>query len=177
MKLKLFLICTLLLVGCTGPKYEKEDIIAVLEGAEVTVEDVLWQYSLEKEEEKIINWYLKQEIVIQESQARGITVSEDEIDEIKQELFPGSKPPERYEYLDDKSFYEQQAALLGVSPEEYYEIWEGITLTKQAYVEKYIDEKLGGPTEEEVDLWAQKIDEHIDELFDTYKKEGKLVIK
>ncbi|WP_088102865.1 hypothetical protein [Halalkalibacter urbisdiaboli] len=176
MKLRLFLLCAVLMTACTGQKYEKEDTIAVLNGEEIKVEDVLWQFSLEKETENIINMYLKQEVVIQESKDKGITVSEDEVVEKIQALFPSSEPIDRFEFIDDKTFYEQQASLLGVSSVKYFEVWEDITYTKQAYVEKYIDKKIGEPTEEDLESWGQMIDEHINELFDTYKREGKLEI-
>ncbi|MEC5425765.1 hypothetical protein QGM71_20055 [Virgibacillus sp. C22-A2] len=147
MKLRLFIICTILLTACTGQNFEKEDIVAVLDGNEIILEEILWQYSLgEKPEDRIID-YLKQEVVIREAKYRGVTVTEEEIEERKQLQIPNSNANERFEVIEEKEFYEGQASILEVSPEEYYEVW------------------------------GQEIDEHINELFDEYKEEEKLIMK
>ncbi|MDQ0298082.1 hypothetical protein J2S78_000490 [Salibacterium salarium] len=171
--MKFLLIFIILLVGCTGPEYEKEETIAVLEGEEITAEDVLWQSSLEKEPEDIIKSYLKQEVVIKEAKNMEITVSEKEVEERVQEEFPGADLTRRFEAYGNKDFYREQASLLGVSPEEYYETWEEINYTRGLYWDKYFNEKFGEPTEKNLESWTKKVDEHGDELFNAYKKEGK----
>ncbi|KAA0542431.1 hypothetical protein FZW96_21335 [Bacillus sp. BGMRC 2118] len=178
MKIRLFILCTFLLTACTGNQFEREDIVAELNGNEIKVEDILWQYSLDENPEAIVLDYLKQEVVIQEAKDKGITVTEEEIEERKQAMFPNSNANDRFEVFDEKEFYEKQAAILEVTPEHYYKVWEANTYTKQEYVEKYIEMNFGEPTDDEdVDVWGQEIEKHIKELFDKYKNEGKLITK
>ncbi|PAV28536.1 hypothetical protein CIL05_16510 [Virgibacillus profundi] len=175
-KLNILLFCTILLAACTDQEYEKEDVVAILNGDEIKIKEILWQYSLDEDPENSIYNYLKQEIVILEAEDSGITVSKEEIEEKKQLVYPNSDPVERFEVIEEQEFYEKQASLFDVSPEEYYEIWEDNTYTKQLYVEKYIDEIIGEPSDD-FETWGQEVDEHINNLFEEYKEDKKLIIK
>ena len=121
---------------------------------------------------------MKEEIVILEAKDMGITVSDEEVEESKQFMLPDSEASERFEMEENKEFYGTQASLLGVAPEDYYEVWEDKTYKRGAYLDRYFDTMFGEPVEEDdAKLWEQKINKHLDELFETYKENGKLTIK
>ncbi|ADU32253.1 hypothetical protein [Evansella cellulosilytica] len=172
------LIVAFLLVACSERTFEKDETVAILNGNEIKVEDLLLYTSLEENAEEIILSHLKLKVVAEEAKSMGMTVTEEELDEAKQGIYPGSTPQERYEMLPSTEFYEQQAAILGLSTEEYYEIWEDKTQTISAYLGKYIYYKFGdindSETEEEVKEWEDKANKHLNELFELYKKEGML---
>ncbi|MBU8907464.1 hypothetical protein [Desertibacillus haloalkaliphilus] len=179
MKIKvLFISVSLMFIAaCADQGYEKEDTAAILNGEEITYEDILWQYSLTANIEDTVIGYLKQEIVILEAQDMGIVVSDEEVEENKRLLFPGSGVSERYQKLEDKQFYEEQASLLGVSPEDYYEVWEEKAYRSQAYMNKYIEKNFGTPAEgDDGEAWGQQINDHIDQLFHDYIESGELII-
>ncbi|MDQ0252762.1 hypothetical protein J2S74_000134 [Evansella vedderi] len=169
------------IAACSDQGFEKEDTAAILNGEEMKYEDIMVQFSVDENREETVINYLKQEIVILEAREMGITVSDEEVEESKKAIFPGSDASERYKMIENKElyeFYEQQASLLGVSPEEFFEAWEERTYQIQAYVEKYIDAKFGYPDKgEDVDEWGQKIDDHLDKLLKNYKEDGRLIIK
>ncbi|MFA9558274.1 hypothetical protein ACERII_13280 [Evansella sp. AB-rgal1] len=172
------LIFILFFVACSEQDYEKEDIAAVLNGEEITYEEIMWQFSLEDDLEKWVTAYLKQEIFIIEAKTQGITVTDEEKEERKEGMFPGTTASERYELMETKELFDSQATLLGVTPKEYYEVWEDKSHRAQAYIDKYIDEIFGRPTEgDDVDKWGQEIDEHIEDLFNDYIETGKLEMK
>ena len=180
MKLKFIflLIVSLFITACSGQKIDKEATVAILQGEEIKVKDILWQFSLEGNAEDIMKAYLKLEIVLLEAKEMGITVSEKEIEEDKQGRFPGSDVNERYKLSDDKEFFQTQASRLGISPEEYFVGWEDRTFRSQAYLEQYIDTKFGYPDEnEDFEKWGQKLDFYFEELFNKYIEDGRLIIK
>ncbi|MBB5172391.1 hypothetical protein [Texcoconibacillus texcoconensis] len=181
MKITFWLFGAILLASCTGPSYETDDTVAFLDNEEITVEDVMVQYSIEEGGEDVIEGFLKQEVVVQEAKDMGITVSDEEIEESKQAMMPGSEVSERYEALEDQSdqtFYERQASALDMVPEEYFEVWEDKTYTSQAYMDKYISETFDEPaSEEDAEAFADDVNDHIDALFEEYQEDGRLVVE
>lgn len=180
MKVKfLFLLLILLsITACSEQKMDKEVTIAILEGEEIKVKDILWQFSLEENAEDIMKAYLKLEIVLLEAKEMGITVSEKEIEESKQVMNPGSNVSERYKQSIDKEFYQSQASRLGISPEEYFAGWEDRIFRTQSYMNQYIDTLFGYPDDNEsIDEWGQNIDQYLEELFNRYIEDGRLLIK
>ncbi|AOM84484.1 hypothetical protein [Salisediminibacterium beveridgei] len=168
----------ILFTACQSPNYDKDEVIAELNGEEIKVEEVLWQFSLEEDPEDMMTHFLKQEIMLLEAKDMGIVVSEEEIEESKQAIFPDTEAAERYELTDDKDFHEKQASKLDISPEEYFEAREERMYKVQAYTEKYIEAEFGYPSDsDEIDEWGEKIDSHFESLFDRYKEDGKLIIK
>ncbi|MDQ0253543.1 hypothetical protein J2S74_000915 [Evansella vedderi] len=96
----------------------------------------------------------------------GIVVTEKEIEERKEAMFPDSKASERFEENEFKEFFEQ-AAILGVSSEEYFKVWEDISITTVAYMDQYVYENFGEPANpEDIEFGNQKVNEHIDSLFE-----------
>lgn len=184
MKFKLLFICFILLSACTGTSYESEDVIAVLKGQEIKGKDILALYPLN---DKQIEIYIKEEIIVIEAKNMGIQVSQDEIESIKNSLYPGLNKSEILQNIPEsnRQFYEEQAAALDITPEEYYEIWSDKHYSRDAYIQKYINEKFFNPaTAEGVDLMKQEnsnklnkeIEKHLEELIDLYKKNGDLII-
>ncbi|WP_332633050.1 hypothetical protein [Halalkalibacter flavus] len=176
MKFKFLIICLILLTACSGTNYDNEDVIAVLKGEEIKAKDILSQYSLE---DKNIEIYIKEEIIILEAKSKGIAVSEQEIQENKKMLFPGADTGEILKIIPDKDkeFYEKQAAVLGISPEEYFDIWNDAYHSRDAYIQKYIVQKFGEPTSvEDGELLSEDIDDHINKLLSSYKENGELIL-
>ncbi|WP_027963586.1 hypothetical protein [Halalkalibacillus halophilus] len=179
MKILMVLLFTIFLAACSQPKYEKEDVVAILDGEEITAEEVLWQYPLndEQSEEHIKN-YLKEEILVKEAIERGITVSEQEIEESKQAMAPEADVEMRYEiHSEENDFYDNQADTLDVSPITFYEIWEDRIYTNQLYIDEYINELFGEPEDDKGEQWGRNIDNHVDDLYDEYLEEGRLILK
>lgn len=181
MKLKMFLLFLIIfLVACSEQDYEKDDVVAILNEKEIKIEDILWLYSLEENTEERIIGYLKLEVLIQEAKNIGITITEEEIEDRKLAIFPKSTASERFEESDNKEFLEKQASILGVTPEKYFEVWEDNSHRAGAYIVKYVFEIFDEPNDaehiQEIEAWDQKVNEHIDDLFQRYKDEGKLII-
>lgn len=178
MKPKLLLLLIIFLVACTSQEYNKGDTVAVLDGREIKVEDILWLYSLEENTEERIVSYLKQTVLVQEAKNMGITLIEEEVEESKQAIFPGYTAIERFEENKNKEFYRKQASILGVSPEEYYEVWENTSYTAAGYMDQYINQVFGEPDSvEHAEWWNKMVNEHYDEVFERYKSEEILEIK
>jgi len=175
------------MVSCSGEKYTSDDVIAILDGEAITGLDIMARYQLE---DKFIKMYLQEEVVIAEAKDRGLVVSDEELIEKKQALFPGATPNEIYQMLDETEFYEKQAAILGMKPVEYYEMWHDTYYYREAYFQKYVEEffetpnySIDGLSEEEIEdlmeegqKWGRKIEAHIEELFALYQEDGRLIL-
>jgi hypothetical protein len=115
--------------------------------------------------------YFKEEIIIVEAQKLGITINQQGIDYMKKLYYPG------IDQEGDTEFFETQAAQLEMSVEEYYELWTTTYLTRDGYLQEYIEKNFEAPTtEEEARIWREDIDTHINDLVDEYKRSGQLVI-
>lgn len=178
------LLSLLVVTGCSNAGYDLDEVVAVLEGEEIKAKDVLTLYPVDDEG---IRNYVLGEVLVQESKNMGIFISEEEIENNKMALYPGLEPQEIYESLPEegKAFYEEQAEVLNVTPEEYYEIWLDVHHTHSAYIQAYINKVIfNSELEEEFDLMApedlemmdQRIDDHMDELVELYKQSGKLTV-
>ena len=179
MKSLIFMMAGLFLFSaCHSPNYEKDDVVAELNSEEIKVEDVLWQFSLEENPEDAMTDYLKQEILLLEAKDRGIVVSEEEIEESIEAIYPDADASERYALTDDQAFHEAQAEKLGISPEDYFEGREYRLHRTQAYTETYIEAEFGYPADsEDVHEWGEEIERHLERLFDKYLEDGQLIIK
>lgn len=170
MKLNVYLycLCIIFLVSCSEQGYDKSKVIASLKGDEVKVSDVLTQYPVEN---KYIEIYLKEEIVIREAKNRGISITEKEIKELKGLLYPIDQPSQ----IED--FHRKQADLIGITDEEYFEIWSTTYIERNEYIQAYIKSEFGEPSSEnEVDKWGSSVQSHIDELFAEYQENKELII-
>jgi hypothetical protein len=164
----LYCLYIIFLVSCSEPGYDKNEVIASLKGEEIQISDVLTQYPVE---DKYIEIYLKEEIVIREAKNRGIFIPEQEIEELKGLLYPGDEPSQ----IED--FHRKQADLLGITAEEYFEIWSKTYLERNEYIQAYIKSEFGEPSSEnEVDKWGSSVQSHIDELFAEYQENKELII-
>jgi len=172
MKIKLsllFCVCFAFLTACTGQIYKKADVIAILNGKEIKAIDIMMQYRLE---DKFIENYLKEEIIICEAKKAGLSISEENIKTLK-ELYSSEKT----DLITD--FQREQAAALNMSVEEYYEIWLDTQLERSEYMQSYIFTTFGEPPTSinELDAFESEIDEHINYLFETYVNNGDLIIR
>jgi hypothetical protein len=132
------------------------------------VSDVLTQYPAE---DKYIEIYLKEEIVIREANNRGISITEQEIEELKGQLYPGDESSQ----IED--FHRKQAELIGITAEEYFEIWSTTYLERNEYIQAYIKSEFEEPSSEnEVGKWGSSVQSHLDELFASYQEDKKLII-
>lgn len=163
------IITAMFFSACGGEEAaELDDKVAEFQGEVIQAEDVLYQYSLSEDN---IAEFLKESAVVAEAQALGIEVSDSQIADRRDELYPG------LEEEDETDFFKQQAAELDVSLEEYFEDWADTFVERDLYLQLYAQEKFDNPqTEEELDAWSDKLETHIDELFADYKAEGEIVI-
>ncbi|MGD6831105.1 hypothetical protein ACQCT5_03010 [Sutcliffiella halmapala] len=164
----LYCVCIIFLVSCSEPGNDKNEVIASLKGEEIRVSDVLTQYPVEG---KYIEIYLKEEIVIREAKNRGISITEQEIKELKGLLYPSDQPSQ----IED--FHGKQADFIGITAEEYFEIWSTTYLERNEYIQAYIKSEFGEPSSENVeDKWGSSVQSHIDELFEDYQENKELII-
>lgn len=110
-----------ILVSCSEQGYDKNKVIASLKRDEVKVSDVLTQYPVE---DKYIEIYLKEEIVIREAKNRGISITEQKIKELKSLIYPSHQPSQ----IED--FHRKQGDLIGITADEYFEIWSTTNIFK-----------------------------------------------
>ncbi|WP_096202947.1 hypothetical protein [Bacillus sp. FJAT-45350] len=171
MKLKLFLfsfICIIFLVACSKQTYDKNEIIATLKGKEIKVSDILTQYPIENGH---IETFLKEEIVIHEAKNMGISVSQQRVKELKQSYYSSG------ELAKIEDFHKEQAEILGITAEDYFEIWSLTYLERNEYIQEYIKLKFDEPRSvEEAEKWGKAIENHINNLFTTYKDNDDLII-
>ncbi|SOC43706.1 hypothetical protein [Ureibacillus acetophenoni] len=157
------------LVACSEQTYDKNEVIATLKGEDIKVSDILTQYPIEDE---YIENFLKEEIVIHEAKNMGITVSDEKIEELKQTYYP------RGEFTIIEDFHKEQAEVLGITAEEYFEIWSLTYLKRNEYIQEYIKAKFNEPSSiEEGEKWGEEIEAHINNLFTHYKENRDLIIK
>lgn len=163
------------LIGCankdselTNTPTEKEDVVAILLGNEITKKDILTQYPLE---DRYIEVYLKEEIMMLEAKKQEIVVLQGAVDYLLKMLYPGLHTE------GDTQFFEEQAELLGMTPEEYYDMWSYKYVIRDSYLQHYIEKNFDEPTtEEEAKIWHQTIDQHFADLVEQYKQNGDLVM-
>lgn len=168
MKLKLSLfLCLFALIACSAQTDEKDDVIAILNGEEIMANDIMLQYPLE---DKHIENYLKEEIIISEAKKAGLSISEESLKTAK-EFYSN----EEFHLLTD--FQREQAKVLNMSVEEYYQIWLATHLERSEIMQSYVFTTFGVPIEEETDTLERIIEQHIDHLLETYIANGDLVIK
>jgi hypothetical protein len=168
MKFKLLLISFIsfvFLISCSERTYDKNEVIAIFEGTEIKVSDILTLYPVNDE---YIEIFLKEEIVIHEAKKLGITVSEQEMEEQRVMNYPS---------VQIEDFHKEQAEELGITAEEYLKIWSLSILERNVYVQKYIKFKFDEPSsDEEIENWGSEIEAHINNLFTTYKENKELII-
>ncbi|GEL06860.1 hypothetical protein [Salisediminibacterium halotolerans] len=158
----------LLLTGCNDTPAEMDDAVAEFQGKLVKAEDVAYQYSLSEEN---IADYLKEAAVVSEARSLGIEVSEEEVKDHRDKMYPGLAEE------SETAFFEKQADVLNIEPEEYYDDWAYKFVERNMYMQLYVQEKFANPqTEEEFDQWSEKLEAHINELFADYKAAGDIVI-
>ncbi len=165
-----FACCLILLVACSSfTSNGKEDVIAVLDGEDIKGKDILTQYQIE---DSYIEVYLKEEIVIHEAKKIGIEVSDEEVEERRLALYPS------LDMIENREFYELQAATLDVSAEEYFELWAKEYLMRNEYIQQYVSETFADPSDGDVGgvAWGQEINQHIHHLYLMYQEEEQLVI-
>ncbi|ADC49314.1 hypothetical protein BpOF4_06270 [Alkalihalophilus pseudofirmus OF4] len=177
------LLGLLFVTGCSNAGYDLDEVVAVFEGEEIQAKDVLTLYPLD--DEGIRNFVLG-EVLVQESKNMGIFIPKEEIESDKTALYPDLEAQEIYETLPEegKTFYEEQAEVLDVTPEEYYEIWLDAHHTHSAYIQAYINKVIYNSELEDIDymnpedleIMDQRVEEHMDELMELYKQSGKLTV-
>lgn len=174
MKIKflfLSLLAIFLLAACSDQasnKYDLDKIVATLNGKDITTRDIISQYPIT--EENIEN-YLKQEIIIDEAMNSGITVTKEYINELKETWYPNA------ESVEMENFNTKEADALGLTNEEYFDMWASTILERVEYFQAYIKTKFGEPSSnEEVEEWGKKIDSHVNNLYESYIENEKLII-
>jgi hypothetical protein len=175
MKFKVFilgLLSIVLLGACSDQDsekdYELDDIVATFNGYDITVKDIISQFSLTDEN---IENYLKQEIIIDEAKNTGFTVSEESIKQLKNMVYPNA------ESVDMKNFNAKEAKALGMTNDEYFDMWTLTYLTRNEYFQTYIKSKFGDPTSiEEGEEWGKEIESYINNLYDSYIENDVLII-
>ncbi|WP_394192045.1 hypothetical protein [Paenisporosarcina quisquiliarum] len=176
MKIKLLLFLSLLsfflLVACSDQTFENthelDYIVATLNGKDITTREIISQFSLTDEN---IEYYLKQEIVIDEAKNAGATVSKAYIKELKEILYPNA------ESVEMEKFNVKEADALGLTNDEYFDMWSLIYLERNEYFQTYIKSKFGEPASfEDGEEWGKEIESYINNLYESYIENQKLII-
>lgn len=77
----------------------------------------------------------------------------------------------------ETEFFETQALELGMSAEEYYNVWAMTYLERNGYLQEYIQLNFDEPTSDaEADIWRENITNHFNDLVAEYKSTGQLVM-
>lgn len=168
-------IYLIFITGCSdSPKYNDEDVAAIVKGEEITIGELRFLYP----DEEIFNMMdgtIKAKLVIEEAKKMNIDVSK-EVNETIKAL--GDYPPDHIDTEAANSirkFVVPQAEKLGLAPEAYYKKYIEITTETGAYVNAYIQKVLGKPRDgfEKYDELANK---HLNELVEKNKDEIKILI-
>ena len=176
MKFKLLilgLISFFLLGACSEQNleknYELDEIVANFNGNDITVKDIISQYPLTDEN---IEHYLKQEIIIDEAKNAGVTVSKESIKQLKDMMYPNA------ESVEMENFNAKEAKALGMTNDEYFDMWTLTYLNREEYFQTYIESKFGEPTSnEESEEWGKEIESYINNLYNSYIENDMLIIK
>lgn len=164
------LLSIVLLAACSDPEkdYELDDIVATFNGYDITVKDIISQFSLTDEN---IENYLKQEIIIDEAKNTGVTVSEESIKQLKNMVYPNA------ESVEMENFNAKEAKALGMTNDEYFDMWTLTYLKRNEYFQTYIKSKFGDPTSiEKGEEWGKEIESYINNLYDSYIENDVLII-
>lgn len=175
MKTKLLfssLLSFFLLVACSDQTSEKnyglDDIVATFNGKDIISRDIISQYSLTDENIEI---YLKEEIFINEAKDADITVSKAHIKDLKEMWYPNA------EYVEMEKFNVKEADALGLTHDEYFDIWALTYLERNEYIQAFIKSKFSEPASiDEGEEWGQEIESYINNLYESYIENDRLII-
>ncbi|MCP8615858.1 hypothetical protein [Salirhabdus salicampi] len=178
-----FLLAILFAVACSSPSssntYDDEDIVAVVLGKEITVRDIRFLYRVTDEELPtfVKERFVKEEVVIQEAKRLGIDVSKEVEEGV---TFFDKLPPKGENSPSIRKFVDDQAESLGMSPEEYYDIYMVKSTERSTYVNKYIETVLVDEwpkDEEKIENVTERIEEHFERLLVKYEDEIEIYIQ
>jgi hypothetical protein len=151
--------------------YEDEDVVAVVKGEEITVKDIRSLYFVEDEDmPKMVENFVKEEILVLEAKKMGLDVM-DEMESMDL-LFPLGN-------TGNEDFFEKQADYLGITVEEYYEVYFRERLERDAYVNKLINEvlDLSNYEADDLEIADEEINEYIDNLLNEYEEDIEILLK
>jgi len=174
MEFKLFFGFTIifLLTACSELNSEEtyvlDDIVANFYGNDITVKDIISQFPLTDENIEI---YLKQEIMIDEAKNAGVTVSEESIKQLKNMVYTNA------ELTEMENFNAKEAEALGITNDEYFEMWTLTHLKRNEFLQTYIELKFDEPTSiEEADEWGKEIESYVNNLYVRHIENDVLII-
>ncbi|WP_138418899.1 hypothetical protein [Aquibacillus sediminis] len=171
-----FIIVILFLTGCKQDKYDNNDVAAIVNDKEVTVEEIRWLHSLEDESlEQLVRSYVKEEIMVQEAMKMGVDVSHKVEEELKGYSLPAEPPQGKENPILD--FYKKQADKLDMSPEEYGEFYIEKSTERREYTKKYIENEIGKPAQSEDIEYHDKLNKMYDNLLTKYQDNIDILIK
>ena len=155
-------------MAACSEKYELDNVVATLNGKDITTREIISLYSLTDEN---IENYLKQEIIIDEAKNAGVTVSQEYIKELKEMWYPNA------ETVEMEKFNAKEAEALGLTTDEYFDMWSLTYLEKNEYFQTYIKSKFGEPAStEKAEEWGKEIESYINNLYESYIENQKLII-
>ncbi|WP_096154166.1 MULTISPECIES: SurA N-terminal domain-containing protein [Bacillus] len=171
----IIVIYLIFLTGCSdSPKYNDEDVAAIVRGEEITIGELRFLYPDEKIL-SMIDGTIKATLIIQEAKKMNIDVSL----EVKETIEALSDYPP--DHIDTKTansireFAKPQAEKLGLAPEEYYKMYIEKTSETSAYINAYIQRVLGEPTKD-IEKYDEQANKHLNELIEENKDEIKKLI-
>lgn len=166
------LLFILLLAACSDrvskEKYDLDGIVATLNGKEITKREIIEQYPITEEN---IEVYLKEEVVIDDAKNSGINVSKAHIEELKEMWYPNA------EVVKMEDFHVKEAKALGLTNDEYFDLWALTYLQRNEYIQTYIKTNFDEPSATDgIDDWGKEVESHIEELYKNYIENQKLII-
>ncbi|WP_407270211.1 hypothetical protein [Radiobacillus sp. PE A8.2] len=179
-KIIVFLCIMFVSVSCSSSvAYDENDIAAIVRGKEITVRDIRLVAIFNNEElPQVVKHYVREEIMIQEAKQMGIELPK----EVKEVISSDhSLPPEPPEGKENPilEFYKSQAKELGMTAEEYVDIYICKSTERSEYVSRYINQELGEGTSqgEKGKEYHNRLNEFYDQLLTKYDDEIEILIK
>ncbi|GAF66556.1 iron-siderophore ABC transporter iron-siderophore-binging protein [Bacillus sp. TS-2] len=154
----LFLVS--LLSGCFHEEIKEEEVVALVDGREITLKDIRSINIMGGEESllKMIVNYTKEEVAVLEAQDKGIQVTEN-VEVLMDLVFPLGES-------GNEHIFEKKANELGITIEEYYETYYKKRLERDEYINQLINKEFDLLNVDEAD-----IEEYIQTLLEKYEVE------
>ncbi|PSL41782.1 hypothetical protein B0H99_10125 [Planomicrobium soli] len=178
MKYILLFIVSVVLVACSSTNPENaetdveaaseakdSDVVAIVKGKEITLKKVRALHSVEEKNiPLLVDMYIQDEIMVLEAKTRGIDVSDD-IESIET-IFP-------FGSTGNEDYFETQAEYLGITAEEYYEVYFKERMERDAYINRLMEDQFDMENVEEVPSEARdkELNDFVSSLWKKYKKD------
>lgn len=160
------------LIGCNASvsdisDFDDSDVAAIVNGEEITIGELRFLYN-DDEILGNLDGTIKAKLAEQEVKKMNIDLSQ-KLEEIKdsygitKNIYPPEDDDSDYA-VKTREFAETQSAKFGMEPEEYFEKHSEKTQEMILYITAYIEDKIGRPTDNNIEEYNEKADEILNKL-------------